>query len=83
MPKCSYLMESAGAMHVKMQENMQYVFYDVCHNVGISTVGGPPREVRTPQTEDAVLQIFDDDGRSRRFEELYLPRSYQYFRRTE
>jgi hypothetical protein len=26
-------MESAAAMHVKMQENMQYVFHDVCHNV--------------------------------------------------
>jgi hypothetical protein len=24
-------MESAGAMHVRMQENMQYVFQDVCH----------------------------------------------------
>jgi hypothetical protein len=26
-------------------------------------IGGPPREVRTPETEDAVLQSFDDDGR--------------------
>jgi hypothetical protein len=24
-------MESAGAMHVRMQGNMQYVFHDVCH----------------------------------------------------
>jgi hypothetical protein len=24
-------METAGAMHVKMQGNMQYVFHDVCH----------------------------------------------------
>jgi hypothetical protein len=32
MPKCSsYFMESAGAMHVRMQGNMQYVFLDVCH----------------------------------------------------
>jgi hypothetical protein len=28
MPK---FMESAGAMHVRMQGNMQYVFHDVCH----------------------------------------------------
>jgi hypothetical protein len=26
-------------------------------------VGSPPRVVRTPETEDAVLQSFDDDGR--------------------
>jgi hypothetical protein len=25
MPECSYFMESAGAMHVRMQENMQYL----------------------------------------------------------
>jgi hypothetical protein len=43
-------------------------------------VGGPPREVRTP---DAVLQSFDDDSISSIFEELYLPRTYQYFRRTK
>jgi hypothetical protein len=24
-------METAGAMHVRMQGNMQYVFHDVCH----------------------------------------------------
>jgi hypothetical protein len=29
-------MESAGVMHVRMQENMQYVFHDVCHNVFLS-----------------------------------------------
>jgi hypothetical protein len=37
-----------------------------------------PRENRTPETEDAVLQSFDDDGRRSIFEELYLPRTYQY-----
>jgi hypothetical protein len=42
-------------------------------------IGDPPREVRTPETEDAVLQSFDDDGRRSIFEELYLPRTYQYF----
>jgi hypothetical protein len=31
-------MESAGAMHVKMQENMQNVFKDVCHNVFLRLV---------------------------------------------
>jgi hypothetical protein len=45
--------------------------------------GGPPQEVRTPVTEDAVLQSFDDDSRRSIFEELYLPRTYQYFRRTK
>jgi hypothetical protein len=35
-------MESAGAMHVKMQENMQYVFHDICHNVFLRLV--VPRE---------------------------------------
>jgi hypothetical protein len=25
-------------------------------------IGGPPREARTPKTEDAVLQGFDDNG---------------------
>jgi hypothetical protein len=25
--------------------------------------GGPPREVRTPETEDAALQSFDGDDR--------------------
>jgi hypothetical protein len=24
-------MESAGAMHVRIQGNMQYVFHDICH----------------------------------------------------
>jgi hypothetical protein len=85
-------MESAGAMHVRMQGNMQYVFHDVCHIqiityfYGWCTVLetlGPPREVRTPEAEDAVLQSFDDDGRRSIFEELYLPRTYQYFRRTK
>jgi hypothetical protein len=38
MPKCSYFMESAGAMHVRMQENMQYVFHDVCHNIFLRLV---------------------------------------------
>ncbi|KAH0819489.1 hypothetical protein GEV33_003302 [Tenebrio molitor] len=38
MPKCSFFMESAGAMHVKMQENMQNVFKDVCHNVFLRLV---------------------------------------------
>ncbi|KAH0822439.1 hypothetical protein GEV33_000352 [Tenebrio molitor] len=42
MPKCSYFMESAGAMHVKVQENMQYVFHDICHNVFLRLV--VPRE---------------------------------------
>jgi hypothetical protein len=44
-----------------------------------------PREklLETPETEDAVLQSFVDDGRSSIFEELYLPRTYQYFRRTK
>jgi hypothetical protein len=46
-------------------------------------IGGPPREVRTPETEDAVLQYFHDDGRRSIFEEQYLPRTYQYFRRTK
>jgi hypothetical protein len=27
----SYFMESAGAMHVRMQGNMQHIFHDVCH----------------------------------------------------
>jgi hypothetical protein len=31
-------MDSAGAMHVKMQKNMQYVFQDVCHNVFLRLV---------------------------------------------
>jgi hypothetical protein len=44
-------MESAGAMHVRMQGNMQYDFHDVCH-----------------------IQII----RRSIFEELYLPRTYQY-----
>jgi hypothetical protein len=35
-------MESVGAMHVKMQENMQYVFHEVCHNVFLRLV--VPRE---------------------------------------
>jgi hypothetical protein len=42
-----------------------------------------PREARTPETEDAILQSFDDDGSRSIFEELYLPQTYQYFRRTE
>jgi hypothetical protein len=89
-------------MHVKMQENMQYVFHNVSHiqtilnqflrlvnrtrNTGsldslVSTrqeIGGPPREAITPETEDAVLQSFDDDGRRSIFEELYLPRTILY-----
>jgi hypothetical protein len=95
-------MESAGTIHVKMQENMQYVFHNVSHiqtilnqflrlvnrtrNTGsldslVSTrqeISGPPREVGTPETEDAVLQSFDDDGRRSIFEELYLPRTILY-----
>jgi hypothetical protein len=35
-------MESAGAMHVKIEENLQYVFQDVCHNVFLQLV--IPRE---------------------------------------
>jgi hypothetical protein len=35
---CSFFMESAGAMYVKMQKNMQYVFQDVCHNVFLRLV---------------------------------------------
>jgi hypothetical protein len=31
-------MESAGAMHVRIQENMQYVFHDICHNVFLRLV---------------------------------------------
>jgi hypothetical protein len=46
-------------------------------------IGGPPRQARTPETEDDVFQAFDDDGRRSIFEELYLPRTYQYFRRTD
>jgi hypothetical protein len=42
VPKCSYFMESAGAMHVKIEENLQYVFQDVCHNVFLQLV--IPRE---------------------------------------
>jgi hypothetical protein len=92
-------MESAGAIHVKMQENMQYVFYNVYYNLFLRLVsrardtgslvptrqeiGGPPREARTPEAEVAVLQSFDDDGRRNIFEEPYLPRTYQYFRRNE
>jgi hypothetical protein len=46
-------------------------------------IGGPPREAGTPESEDAVLQSFNDDGRKSLFEEVYLPQTYQYFRRTE
>jgi hypothetical protein len=35
------------------------------------------------ESEEAVLQSFDDDGRRSIFEDLYLPRTYQYFRRTK
>jgi hypothetical protein len=35
------------------------------------TRNGLPREVRTPETEDAVLQSFEVDGRRSIFEELY------------
>jgi hypothetical protein len=38
---------------------------------------------RTPETEDTVLQSFDDDGRRSIFEVPYIPRTKQYFRRTE
>jgi hypothetical protein len=44
-------------------------------------IGGLPQQARTPETEDDVLQAFDDDGRRSIFEELYLPLTYQYFRR--
>jgi uncharacterized protein CbrC (UPF0167 family) len=37
-----------------------------------------PREKLERQFKDAVLQSFDDDGRRSIFEELYLPRTYQY-----
>jgi hypothetical protein len=33
-------MEIAGAMHVRMQGNMQYVFHDVCHIQIITYVYG-------------------------------------------
>jgi hypothetical protein len=36
-------------------------------------IGVPPQEVRTPETEDAVLQFFDDDGRRSIFE-IYIYR---------
>jgi hypothetical protein len=61
-------MESAGAIHVRMQENMQYVFYNVYYNLFLRLVsrardtgslvptrqeiGGSPREARTQETED-------------------------------
>jgi hypothetical protein len=81
MPKCSYFMESAGAMHLRMQRNMQYVFHDVCHIQIITYFYGwwivleaqsayLTRSWRSPpRTPDAVLQSFDDDGRSSIFEE--------------
>jgi hypothetical protein len=84
-------------MHVRMQGNMQYVFHDVCHIQIITHFYGwctvletlgpsclPDKKlVRMPEPEDAVLQYFDDDGRRSIFEEQYLPRTYQYFRRTK
>ncbi|KAJ3619003.1 hypothetical protein MTP99_005793 [Tenebrio molitor] len=88
-----------GAMHVRMQENMRFPNYNVflrlvnrardtgslVHTYMTRNWWSPaaPREARPPQTEDAVLQSFDDDGSRSIFEELYLPQTYQYFRRTE
>jgi hypothetical protein len=40
-------MESAGAMHVRMQGNMQYVFHDVCHIQIITYFNGWCTELET------------------------------------
>jgi hypothetical protein len=77
-------MEIAGAMHVRMQGNMQYVFHIqiITYFYGwctvLETLGPwylpdkklvvPRKKFRTPETEDAVLQFFDDDGRRSIFE---------------
>jgi hypothetical protein len=98
MPKCSYFMESAGAMHVRMQGNMQYVFLNVCHiqiityfygwyNV-LVTLGPwclPNKKLVVPRQKlghQRLKMLFFSPLMTVEevniFEELYLPRTYQY-----
>jgi hypothetical protein len=86
-------MDCAGAMYVRMQENMQYVFHDVCHIQIITYFYGwctvletlspwclPDKKLVVPREklERQRLKMLFFSLLMTTLEEVYLSRIYQY-----